>query len=327
MRSDSVIEHQERRVDSRYCLAKRTSNSKAMAAMMLSYSLSLLCITFYLKLVTCHVSDSHSATSVATAAPDSYPESVVLTRSSHRAPEKDILSGFLGSEQVQDKENRSSGLVHLVGTPYIAHVTVGTKTVPLLVDTGSSDLWVAPKDFICLDSDGHPVQQPSCGFASFVNNTFSGGVVPDEYLSIIYGNGQFAYGPYGFDSVSLGGITVPDQRIALPSEGYLKVASGDFAGIFGLGYPGMVAARKGKEPKPHVNNTDPMTEYDTWFVNAVKKNFTAAMFSLALDMDGGGLLAIGGLVAVPVHGNFAVTPILMVSILFESAPDMQNKTS
>lgn len=214
-------------------------------------------------------------------------------------------------------ERRRPVLVELIGPSYIAHVTVGTRTVPLLIDTGSSDIWVVPSSFTCLDADSHAIEQADCGFPSYVEDTFSGGVVPDHYLSIIYGNGQFAHGPYGIESISLGDLTVPNQQIALPSEGYIKVASGDFSGILGLGYPGMVAAREGKEPKPYVNNTDPMAAYDTWFFSAVKQNLTAPLFSMVLDMDGGGLLAIGGVVDVPITGGFATTAILMVSLMKE----------
>lgn len=221
--------------------------------------------------------------------------------------------------KVEKNEYVSPVLVDLIGPSYTAQVTIGTKTVSLLIDTGSSDIWVVPYNFRCLDADSLEIEQSACGFPNFVDSSFSGGLIPDEYLSIIYGNGQFTHGPYGLESVSLGGITVPNQQIALSSEGYIKVISSDFSGILGLGYPGMVAARKGKEPKPFVNNTDPMTVYDTWFINAVKQNLTAPLFSMAFEMDGGGLLAIGGVVAVPIQEDFSATPILMVRFLYGMA--------
>ncbi|CAN8097552.1 unnamed protein product [Discula destructiva] len=204
--------------------------------------------------------------------------------------------------------------VNLHGASYIAQVTVGKETVPMLIDTGSSDTWVVPSSFNCLDSEGMPTDQSRCGFPIFVEESFSGGAVQNEYLSIFYANKQYAYGQYGLESVSLGGVTIPNQQIALLSEGYIEVSSGDFAGILGLGYPAMVAGRKGDKPKQYVNNTDPMITYDTWFINAVKQNLMAPLFSMALDMDGGGLLAIGGIVDVPIYGEFAATPIRTVNL-------------
>lgn len=292
-----------------------------MAEMVLPRLFPLLNILIHLIGVMGHRSDTQSAgcgreiqpNTVVPTVPASTSKSVIMTKSSHYTSKRRFLDDFLSSILV--KRPKDPALVDIIGASYIAHVTVGTKTVPLLIDTGSSDLWVAPNNFICLDADSHTIEQSACGFHSFVEDTFSGGVVPDEYISIFYGNGQFTHGPYGLESISLGGITVPSQQIALPSEGYIKVASGDFAGILGLGYPGMVAARKGKKPKPYVNNTDPLTTYDTWFGNAVKQNLTEPLFSIALNMNGGGLLAIGGVVDVPIQGGFAATPILMVSHL------------
>lgn len=238
---------------------------------------------------------------------------VTLSKSGEISPKHETLRNFLGQEPIDPTGQNDKATVDLIGASFIAHVTVGTQIVPLLVDTGSSDLWVVPSNFVCLDQNGTEVHQSTCGFPSFYEGPFSGGVVPDEYFSILYGNGQFVYGPYGFESVSLGGITVPDQQVALPAKGYIQVSSGDYSGLLGLAYPAMVPARKGKEPRLSANNTDAFAEHDTWFFNAVKKNLTKPLFSMALDIDGGGLLAIGGVMDVPIQGDFASTPILIVS--------------
>lgn len=254
---------------------------------------------------------SNLASSAAAAA-----TAVRLTSGVESLPRHEALRAFM----TQEKEPGTAGMkstasVNLIGTSYIAHVTVGTQAVPLLVDTGSSDLWVAPSSFLCLDETGAEVDQSTCGFPVLYEGTFSGGTVPDEYFSIVYGNGQFVYGPYGFESVSLGGITVPDQQIALPSEGYIQVSSGDYAGLLGLAYPAMVPARRGEKPRPAVGNTDPFAEHDTWLFSAIKRNLTEPLFSMALDICGGGLLSVGSIVDVPVQQDFASTPILIVSFL------------
>lgn len=242
--------------------------------------------------------------------------SIAITRSTQTLPRNDALTGFIKNDDTADvRGHRVLTNVNLIGTSYIAHVTVGSQTIPLLVDTGSSDLWVVPSNFNCLDRDGLDIEQASCGFPTFYDGHLSGGVVTDEYFSIVYGNGQFIYGPYGQETVSLGGITVPHQQIAMPSGGYFQVSTGDFAGLLGLAYPAMVPARKGLVPKPAMNNTDPFAEHDTWFFNAVKKNLTLPLFSMALEIDGGGLLGIGQIVDVPISGDFVSSPILMVSFL------------
>lgn len=39
-------------------------------------------------------------------------------------------------------------------TVYLAPVTIGGEVFELIVDTGSSDLWVVQKNFTCISSSG-----------------------------------------------------------------------------------------------------------------------------------------------------------------------------
>lgn len=103
------------------------------------------------------------------------------------------------------------------------------------------------------------------------------------------------------------------QQIALPSTGYFQATSGDFSGIMGLGFPAMTAAKSGEKPQEAEGDDDPFASYDPWFTSAVKQNLTQPVFSLALDIHGGGVLALGGAADVPVKGEYISTPILMVS--------------
>ncbi|KAL2276799.1 hypothetical protein FJTKL_00458 [Diaporthe vaccinii] len=79
----------------------------------------------------------------------------------------------------------------------------------------------------------------------------------------------------------------------------------------GLGFPGMTAARSGGKPGKIVDNDDPLASYDPWSTSAVKQNLTQPVFSLALDIHGGWILALGGAADVPVKGEYASTPILI----------------
>lgn len=241
---------------------------------------------------------------------------IAIKRSFESQPKHEALRRFLdhdGTHYRSHKSQTSLSTVSLHGTSYVTDVTVGTQSIPLLIDTGSADLWVAPNNFVCLDADDNEVSQSECGFPVLFEGDLSGGIVPDQYFSIYYGSGQFAYGPYGLENVSLGGITVTGQQVALPSTGFIQSSTGDYSGILGLGYPSMVAARNGTALQPALNNTDPFASYDPWFFSAIKKNLTQPVFSLALNIDGGGLLGIGGALDVPIIGDYATTQILMVS--------------
>ena len=103
------------------------------------------------------------------------------------------------------------------------------------------------------------------------------------------------------------------QQIALPSAGHFQAASGDFSGIMGLGFPALTAARSGGKAQKTTDNEDALASYDPWFTSAVKQNLTQPVFSLALDIHGGGVLALGGAADVPIKGDYVSTPILMVS--------------
>lgn len=76
----------------------------------------------------------------------------------------------------------------------------------------------------------------------------------------------------------------------------------------------MTAARSGGKPQKAVGDDDPLASYDPWFTSAVKQNLTKPVFSLALDIHGGGILALGGAADVPIKGEYVSTPIIMVSL-------------
>lgn len=75
----------------------------------------------------------------------------------------------------------------------------------------------------------------------------------------------------------------------------------------------MTAARSGGKSQDTVDNEDAPASYDPWFTSAIKQNLTQPVFSLALDANGGGILALGGAADVPIKGEYVSTPILMVS--------------
>ncbi|KAI3394329.1 hypothetical protein diail_2881 [Diaporthe ilicicola] len=229
----------------------------------------------------------------------------------------DILRDNILAELIKDQTINLGSKVMVWNNNFQANhlnILIGGQKLPVLIDTGSADLWVAPDSFVCLDENHNEASRATCNIPAYFEGNGSE-VVKDEYFSISYGNGQYVYGDYVLESVTFGGITVRDQQIALPSTGYFQAVSGDFSGIMGLGFPGMTAARNGTKPQEATNNSDPFASYDPWFTSAVKQNLTKPVFSLALDIEGGGLLALGGAADVPTKGDYASTPILMVSLV------------
>jgi hypothetical protein len=97
------------------------------------------------------------------------------------------------------------------GIEYIIDVEVGDTNYSLIIDTGSSDTWVARSNFACLDINTKASRpQTSCKFGPLFHGEFPGGALPDQVFSIQYGSstGPFLRGSMGYsESVSPSYIT------------------------------------------------------------------------------------------------------------------------
>lgn len=123
------------------------------------------------------------------------------------------------------------------GNTWYTDVQLGSTTAPLILDTGSSDLWVPGKGFQCQDpASGNNVSESACGFC----RTYDLGkeFVPfaDQHLNVIYGDGTFATGPMGNVRVELGGITVMQKIGVADTVGWY---GGVTEGVLGFAYPSL----------------------------------------------------------------------------------------
>jgi hypothetical protein len=112
---------------------------------------------------------------------------VELRSSAHELPKHLALRSVLGLDHDyigRREEGESEATVQLTGQSYIADVTIGDQEIPVLIDTGSADLWVAPEDFVCLDENHNETSKDTCNIPVYFEGTFSGGVVEDQYFSI-----------------------------------------------------------------------------------------------------------------------------------------------
>ncbi|KAJ7308516.1 acid protease [Mycena albidolilacea] len=210
---------------------------------------------------------------------------------------------------------------------YLTEVTVGGQTFTAIVDTGSSDTWLINKDFKCFNLTGFPESTETCGFGSAgfdtnASSTFQS--FPKVSFNISYGDGEFLSGGLGFDTVSVGGLTVTQQEIGVPD---LAAWNGDGvnSGLIGLAYSGLTSAFNTTDPtKASSKNHIP---YDPFFFTAVKQGAVSnPFFSLALNRGALvvnatedlnlGFIAFGGMppvdldktaVTVPVQGYSAST--------------------
>ncbi|KAH9849941.1 acid protease [Lenzites betulinus] len=112
---------------------------------------------------------------------------------------------------------------------YNVLVRVGETLTPLIIDTGSSDLWLV--------SDGCKENCPASNVPLYSQATLT---PAGQDVLLLYGDsrtGTHASGPIGKDAVSIAGLSVPDQFFAAIIDTNTTVLEAGSAGILGLGFP------------------------------------------------------------------------------------------
>ncbi|KAJ8690018.1 hypothetical protein PTI98_012863 [Pleurotus ostreatus] len=113
---------------------------------------------------------------------------------------------------------------------YSVRLLIGSEEVPVVLDTGSADLWVASN--ACTACSAKGTQVPLYSQSSLQQ---SGLIVRLQYGDSR--TGTHAYGPIGRDTVGLLGMTLPAQYLAAINDTNTSVLDAGCAGIFGLGFP------------------------------------------------------------------------------------------
>ncbi|KAG9309609.1 aspartic peptidase domain-containing protein [Chiua virens] len=130
----------------------------------------------------------------------------------------------------------SIGLGDFDDVSYAVQVVIGGTHIPVVLDTGSSDLWVLSTS--C---------EQTCSSSSNKNNSQKIQFYPPTSFrsagigtTLIYGDsttGTYAKGPIGSDSVSLAGLALQGQYFAAINSTNTSVVQTGAAGILGLGFP------------------------------------------------------------------------------------------
>ncbi|KZV76796.1 acid protease [Peniophora sp. CONT] len=119
----------------------------------------------------------------------------------------------------------SVGLGDYFDATYTVLADVGDTTLPLVLDTGSADLWVLSQQSL---TEAIPVYAGVSFYSAGLDAAF------------LYGDsrtGTAAYGPIGRDVFSLAGLPNPNQYFASVGKTNTSVERTGAAGIFGLGFP------------------------------------------------------------------------------------------
>jgi len=203
---------------------------------------------------------------------------------------------------------------------YLLNVTAGGNNYSLIIDTGSSDTWFVKSGFQCYDYRRRPVALANCQFGPEFKGDFPGGAIKDLQFNVSYGNGYSGpnlNGEYGYADLTLAGITVPKQQIALATSGYW---TGDdiSTGILGLGMPGLTEAYNSSQATLNsYGNTISYSPVVTTMTTALK---LPSLFSLGLSRTpADSFLALGGVPANVKTGEYTTTPLLTVRQLLPTS--------
>jgi hypothetical protein len=205
------------------------------------------------------------------------------------------------------------------GSVFLAPVTVGGQDFRVVVDTGSSDPWLATIGFECLDPVTNiQIDEGDCRFGPLYDRTASSTykAYPDRSMNLSYADGETLNGLMGYDSFTMGGVTVPVQEFGMVNYA-AWYGDGVSSGLIGMAYRQLTSMYVGENPKAAVAGR--ALKYNPFFDNLYKSNTIAPVFSMALTRDtvtypGGGLMGLGGIPDIPFSPSWIVTPILPVSV-------------
>lgn len=202
------------------------------------------------------------------------------------------------------------------GSIFLAPVTVGGQNFEVIIDTGSSDPWLAIPNFQCVNLYTGAIQDESqCYFGPLYNKSASSTFVtlPQRNMNITYSDGETLTGLMGYDSFTMGGITVPEQQFGLVDYA-AWYGDGVSSGLIGFAYGTITSAYYGTDPTQ--DQTGRTIMYKALFENMYNMSLVAPVFSMAINRDAsnGGVLALGGIPNIPHSSSWVSTPIISVGV-------------
>ncbi|KAI0640743.1 acid protease [Trametes meyenii] len=174
------------------------------------------------------------------------PRSIPLLRRSRTQRNATEFSSWLKSQKEileakyssSSQKKRASGLNLLTNqnadSSFYGSIAVGTPAMSynVILDTGSSDLWLAASDGVSTTSDGIPTFD-SANSSSFTNLNTS--------FSISYGSGA-ARGTLGKDVVQFAGFEVDSQVFGVVTQVSQNLLNAPVSGLMGLGFKSIAAS-------------------------------------------------------------------------------------
>ena len=170
---------------------------------------------------------------------------------------------------------------------FLSPISIGGQTMVMDFDSGSSDLWVFNTKLPAQSQTGHTIYDPtkSTTFQQLQGSTFN----------ISYGDGSFAEGQVGTDTVDIGGATVTSQAIELATQ----VATSFIQDTASNGLVGLAFSK--------LNTVKPQPQ-KTFFDN-VAPNLSQPVFTANLKHGTAGAYTFGEVDSTQFTGSLVSVPI------------------
>ncbi|CZT02775.1 uncharacterized protein RAG0_09795 [Rhynchosporium agropyri] len=210
----------------------------------------------------------------------------------------------------RDDTHSSGSPLTAVARNLLADVTVGRQTFKVVIDTGSSDSWVAAAKFTCTDAKSRSVDQKTCNMGTLYTQSAGVEVVPRIKLNQTYASGEFVFGPMVREKISVGGVTVQNAQIGAIEYAFWR-GDGVNSGLLGLSGPVTTTAQDGNRKQ---------VIYNPVFQEMVQQNVSQPFFSMSIDTVSSGpagFLVFGGLPPVAHDKTFTTVPIIKKSGSFQ----------
>ncbi|ODQ77425.1 hypothetical protein BABINDRAFT_163450 [Babjeviella inositovora NRRL Y-12698] len=264
----------------------------------------------------------------------------------HRGSSSDSAE-FGASTHFSKREVDGVQAVQLINenTFYLANLSIGSngQKVGVQLDTGSSDLWVTGSDdSICASGTAKREFKKwhntggyfDCSiYGTFDESSSTSFKSNNTDFYILYGDYTYASGGWGYDTVSIGSLTVENMSFAVANQ------SNSTMGVLGIGFASLEAtyssAFVGVEPYMYENF--PMKLKSEGFI---KKNIYSLYLNLQNAPHGSVLFGgvdhskyIGSLVTLPIinrYTNYTTNPwttqVTLDSVAYEGKTLLTNST-
>ncbi|KAH9858906.1 aspartic peptidase domain-containing protein [Lenzites betulinus] len=182
---------------------------------------------------------------------------------------------------------------------YIGIVQIGTppQTFKVVLDTGSSDLWVPVAQ--CLSCGDAPPFQDTASSSLQQVNSANGNA---QTIRIRYGSGQVA-GVLVADTVSMAGFNINPQNFLLVSSMTSGLLEGDVSGIMGLAFKALASTNAVPFWEALVNNGEfSSPEFSFWLARHLDDRNPP-------DEQTGGVLTLGGTNSTLFTGDIEFLPL------------------